>query len=87
MREGRYRRRTPERQYGGPMREALKERVEGGPTNISRDEVEEIGIKIGLENPSEAARLFDRLKGVSWRGEYVGSDENGWAAARVVEVN
>lgn len=87
MSKGRYRRRTPERQYGGPMREALKERLEGGPTRISRDEVEEIGARIGLEDPTEAAKLFDRLKGVSWRGEYVGSDENGWAEARVVEVS
>lgn len=87
MREGRYRRRTPERQYGGPMREALKERLERGPASISRGEVEEIGASIGLEDPSEAARLFDRLKGVSWRGEYIGSNENGWAAARVVEIS
>ena len=87
VREGRYRRKSPERQYGGPMREALKERVEGGPASISRDEVEEIGARIGLEDPSEAARLFDRLKGVSWRGEYVERGENGWAAAHVTEVS
>ena len=87
MSKGRYRRRTPERQYAGPMREALKEKLEDVPASISRDEVEEIGVRIGLEDPTEAVRIFDRLKGVSWRGEYTGSDENGWAAARVVEVN
>ena len=69
------------------MREALKERVEGGPASISRDEIEEIGARIGLEDPSEAARLFDRLKGVSWWGEYVERGENGWASARVIEVS
>lgn len=69
------------------MREALKERVEGGPASISRDEIEEIGARIGLEDPSEAAQLFDRLKGVSWRGEYVKRGENGWASARVIEVS
>ncbi|MBA3610462.1 MAG: hypothetical protein H0W54_03465, partial [Rubrobacter sp.] len=71
----------------GPMREALKEKLDECPASISRGEIEEIGARIGLEDPSEAARLFDRLKGVSWRGEYVGTDENGWATARVVEVS
>ena len=33
----------------------------------------------------EAVRVFDRLKGVSWRGEYVRDDE-GWVAAWVKEV-
>jgi hypothetical protein len=34
----------------------------------------------------EAARHFDRLKGVSWRGDYIRSDD-GWIAAWVREVN
>jgi hypothetical protein len=44
-----------------------------------------MGAEIGLE-ATEAARLFDRLKGVSWRGDYVRSD-GGWVAAWVREVN
>jgi hypothetical protein len=44
-----------------------------------------MGEEIGLEG-IEAARLFDRLKGVSWRGDYVRS-ETGWVAAWVREVN
>jgi hypothetical protein len=44
-----------------------------------------MGAEIGLE-AIEAARLFDRLKGVSWRGDYVRSD-GGWVAAWVREVS
>ena len=48
--------------------------------------MEELGAEIGLEDPTEAARLFDRLKGVSWRGDYVRS-ETGWTAAWVEEIS
>ncbi len=84
--EGRHRRRTPDRQYLGLMREALKQKLDNGPTRISRDEVEEIGADIGLYDPSEAVRLFDRLKGISWRGEYVTSGQDGWTAARIIDA-
>lgn len=69
------------------MREALKQRLGDGPLFISRDEVERIGAGIGLEDPGEAVRLFDRLKGVSWYGEYVTSEEHRWTAARITEVS
>lgn len=68
------------------MREALKQKVEAGPARLSRDEIGAIGADIGLE-ANEAARLFDRLKGVSWRGDYITSGEDGWVAAWVREVN
>jgi len=70
-REGRYR--TPDRQRQIRMREVLKGRLKECPVHLPRSEV-------------EAARLFDRLKGVSWRGDYVRSDD-GWIAAWVREVN
>lgn len=68
------------------MREALKQRIGDQPARISREEVEALGTDMGLE-PADAVRLFDRLKGVSWRGDYVDHGENGWAAAWVAEVN
>ncbi len=84
IREGRHR--TPDRRQQIRMREALKERFETIPVHVPRSEVEELGAEIGLEDPTEAARLFDRLKGVSWRGAYIRT-ENGWIAAWVEEIN
>lgn len=83
----RHRRHTPDRQYQGQMRDVLKQRIDRVPAQISRGEVEEIGVEIGLGDPTDAVRLFDRLKGVSWRGDYVASGENGWVMAWVTEVN
>jgi hypothetical protein len=82
-REGRYR--TPDRQGQILMREALRRKLKDCPVHVHRSEVEAIGEEIGLEG-IEAAKLFDRLKGVSWRGDYVRSDA-GWVAAWVREVN
>jgi predicted transcriptional regulator len=82
-REGRYR--TPDRQAQILMREALKQKLKDCPVHVQRSEVEAMGVEMGLEG-IEAARLFDRLKGVSWRGDYVRS-ETGWVAAWVREVN
>ena len=84
IREGRHR--TPDRRQQIRMREALKERFGTTPAHVPRSEVEALGAEIGLEDPAEAARLFDRLKGVSWRGDYVRS-ETGWTAAWVEEIN
>lgn len=84
--KGRTRRRTPDRQYQGKMREALKQRLEV-PAQITRAEIEALGAEIGLEDPIEAARLFDRLKGVSWRGDYITSDTEVWTAARITDLN
>ncbi|CAN5903898.1 hypothetical protein BH23ACT11_BH23ACT11_24610 [soil metagenome] len=84
---GRYRRKTPDRRYQGKLREALKQRLEDVPAQITRGEVEALGAEIGLEDPREAARLFDRLKGVSWRGDYITSDAEVWTAARITHVN
>jgi hypothetical protein len=82
IREGRYR--TPDRQRQIRMHEALRRRLQGCPLHVPRSEVEAMGAEIGLE-ALEAARVFDRLKGVSWRGDYVRSDD-GWVAAWVREV-
>ena len=84
IREGRYR--TPDRQQQIRMREVLKERFESIPVHVPRSEIEAMGVEIGLDDPTEAARVFDRLKGVSWRGDYVRSEE-GWVAAWVREVS
>jgi hypothetical protein len=83
IREGRYR--TPDRQQQIRMREVLKDRFESIPIQVPRSEIEAMGVEIGLDDPTEAARIFDRLKGVSWRGDYVRSEE-GWVAAWVIEV-
>jgi len=85
--KGRYRQRTPDRQYQVQMREVLKQRIDSVPAQISRGEVEEIGAEIGLGDPTDAVRLFDRLKGVSWRGDYIASGDSGWITALVTEVN
>ena len=68
------------------MHEVLKDRFEEIPVQVPRSEIEALGLEIGLEDPLEVARIFDRLKGVSWRGDYVRTKE-GWIAAWVVEVN
>ena len=83
VREGRYR--TPDRQGQIQMRETLRERLKECPVHVPRSEVEAMGEELGLEG-IEAARLFDRLKGVSWTGDYVRSDD-GWVAAWVRKVN
>jgi hypothetical protein len=67
------------------MREALKEKLRECPVHVPRSEVEAMGAEIGVE-AMEAARIFDRLKGVSWRGDYVRTD-SGWVAAWVREVS
>ena len=67
------------------MREALKGRLKDCPVRVPRSAVEALGAELGLE-ATEAARLFDRLKGVSWRGSYVRTDD-GWVAAWVREVS
>ena len=82
LREGRYR--TPDRQHQIQMRETLKRRFRECPVHVQRSEVEAMGAEIGL-GATEAARLFDRLKGVSWRGDYVRTEE-GWVAAWVMEI-
>ncbi len=83
IREGRYR--TPDRRGQIRMHEALKQRLKDCPVHVPRSEVEAMGEELGLER-TEAARLFDRLKGVSWTGDYVRSDD-GWVAAWVRKVN
>ena len=67
------------------MREALRQRLKDCPVHVPRSEVKAMGAEIGLE-AIEATRLFDRLKGVSWRDDYVRSDD-GWIAAWVREVS
>ena len=67
------------------MREVIRDRFESIPVEVPRSEIEAIGVEIGLEDPLEAARIFARLKGISWRGDYVRSEE-GWVAAWVREV-
>ncbi len=69
------------------MREVLKQRIDHVPARISRGEVEEIGAEIGLRDPTDAVRLFDRLKGVSWSGDYIVSGDSSWVTAWVTEVN
>jgi hypothetical protein len=59
---------------------AIREGRYRTPTGSSR-----LGFEIGRDDPTEAARIFDRLKGVSWRGDYVRWEE-GWVAAWVIEV-
>lgn len=57
------------------------------PAQTTRDEVEALGAEIGVERPREGARLFNRLKGVIWRGNYITSEGNVSVAARVTDLN
>ena len=68
-REGRHR--TPDRRQQIRMREALRERFETIPVHVPRSEVEELGAEIGLEDPTEAARLFSTASGRLVEGSYV----------------
>ena len=67
------------------MHEVLKQRLKDCPVHVPRSEVEALGAEVGL-GATEAARLFDRLKGVSCLGHYVRTDD-GWIAAWVREVS
>ena len=82
---GHQRRQMPDPRQAAADQEVLKERFESIPVHVPRSEIEAMGVEIGLDDPTEAARIFDRLKGVSRRGDYVRSEE-GWVAAWVVEV-
>ena len=68
------------------MREVIRDRFEEIPVHVPRSEIEALGAEMGLEDPAEAARIFDRLKGVFWRGDYVRSD-GCWVAAWVREID
>src|SRR3712207_9037013 len=61
------------------MREVLRRRFKDCPVHVPRSEVEALGAEVGLE-ATEATRLFDRLKGVSWRGYNVRTDDGRDAA-------
>ncbi len=67
------------------MREALRRRLRDCPVHVPRNEGEALGAEVGPE-AAEAARFFDRLKGVSWLGHYVRTDD-GWISACVREVS
>jgi hypothetical protein len=45
------------------MREVLKERFESIPVHVPRSEIEAMGVEIGLDDPTEASRIFRQAKG------------------------
>ena len=63
------------------MRKVLRRRLKDCPVHVPRSEVEALGAEA-----TESARLFDRLKGVSWRDHYLRTDD-GWISAWVREVS
>lgn len=69
------------------MRSELKGMVGDGLTHVSRAEIEQnIAPRIDLK-PDEAAKLFQSLKGKTWRGDYIPSDEGGWIGAWIEHVD
>ncbi len=68
------------------MRHALKEKTKGELTALNREEIETIGRDVGLD-PDEAAELFRSHKDISWRGDFISSDERGWIAVWIEEIS
>jgi hypothetical protein len=72
-------------QQRSQMRKELRDMLHDGPTHVNREDIENIGSRVDL-SPEEAAKLFQNLKGVAWRGDYITSDERGWIGAWIEDV-
>jgi hypothetical protein len=53
--------------------------------HVHRREIEAWGAERAMD-PEDAARLFEDLEGVAWRGEYFSSERFGWQGAWIIEV-
>ena len=67
------------------LRKKLMNSDDGWGVHIDRDEVETVGTNMGLD-PDQAARLFESIRDVHWRGQYVASGGRGWIGAWVENV-
>ena len=66
------------------IKSGLKEKLGGGFAHLTRSEIETLGESAGLSR-QESAELFEDHKDISWRGDYILSDE-GWIGAWVEEL-
>lgn len=81
-------------QYLRQLREFLGEKIHPAPNAkpdiiVSRHEVEEVARSVGFDE-EEAWRIFTRLKGHAWQGQYMAesrSEERGYTAARLTWVD
>jgi hypothetical protein len=80
-------------QYMRLMTEFLREKIRSpdvtGEVIVRRHELEELARSVGMDE-EEAWRMFRRLKGYAWEGQYMGeshSEERGYNAARLTQVH
>ena len=80
-------------QYMRLMTEFLREKMRSpdvaGEGIVRRHELEELARMVGMDE-EEAWRMFRRLKGYTWEGQYMGeshSEERGYTAARLTQVH
>ena len=80
-------------QYMRLMTEFLREKMRSpdvaGGVIVRRHELEEFARMVGMDE-EEAWRMFRRLKGYAWEGQYMGeshSEERGYTAARLTQVH
>ena len=83
----------PRMQYIRLMTEFLREKLRfadvAGEVIVRRHELEELARSVGMDE-EEAWRMFRRLKGYAWEGQYMGeshSEERGYNAARLTQVH
>jgi hypothetical protein len=83
----------PRMQYMRLMTEFLQEKLRfadvAGEVIVRRHELEELARSVGMDE-EEAWRMFRRLKGYAWEGQYMGeshSEERGYTAARLTQVH
>jgi len=75
------------------MTEFLREKIRSpdvtGEVIVRRHQLEELARMVGMDE-EEAWRMFRRLKGYAWEGQYMGeshSEEGGYTAARLTQVH
>jgi Trm5-related predicted tRNA methylase len=83
----------PRMQYMRLMTEFLREKLRfadvAGEVIVRRHQLEELARMVGMDE-EEAWRMFRRLKGYAWEGQYMGeshSEERGYTAARLTQVH
>jgi hypothetical protein len=80
-------------QYMRLMTEFLREKIRSpdvaGEVIVRRYQLEELARMVGMDE-AEAWRMFRRLKGYAWEGQYMAeshSEERGFTAARLTRVH
>jgi hypothetical protein len=83
----------PRKRYMRLMTEFLREKLQfadvAGEVIVRRHQLEELARSVGMDE-EEAWRMFRRLKGYAWEGQYMAeshSEERGYNAARLTQVH